>query len=173
MSHAEPDPFLSHAESTRVEDTCTASHAEPHPSLPDAESTRVEDMSHAEPDPSPPSTEESSLQNPTPAEQSNMAPSSWSVFMKSNRMNNDIEGWHLGLNRRAAGKPPLPLYLLISLLYREARLTLLQLKKNQARFREDVTGHSAEEVPEPPDEDLRLIGCVQLWRLQYKKAPEG
>ena len=73
MPHAEPDPFSSHAESTRVEDTCTASHTEPDPSLPDAESTRVDDMSHAEPDPSPPSTEESSLQDPTPAEQSNMA----------------------------------------------------------------------------------------------------
>ena len=41
-------------------------------------------------------------------------PSSWSVFMKSIRTNNDIEGWHLGLNRRASGKSQLPLYLLIS-----------------------------------------------------------
>ena len=40
-------------------------------------------------------------------------PSSWSVFMKSIRTNNDIEGWHLGLNRRASGKSQLPLYLLI------------------------------------------------------------
>ena len=55
-------------------------------------------------------------------------PSSWSVFMKSIRMNYDIEGWHLGLNRRAAGKLQLPLYLLISLLHREARLTSLQIR---------------------------------------------
>ena len=55
-------------------------------------------------------------------------PSSWSVFMKSIRTNNDIEGWHLGLNRRAAGKSQLPLYLLISLLHREARLTSLQIR---------------------------------------------
>ena len=46
----------------------------------------------------------------------------------TNRTNNDIEGWHLGLNRRAAGKSQLPLYLLISLLHREARLTSLQIR---------------------------------------------
>ena len=55
-------------------------------------------------------------------------PSSWSVFMKSIRTNNDIEGWHLGLNRRASGKSQLPLYLLITLLHREARLTSLQIR---------------------------------------------
>ena len=55
-------------------------------------------------------------------------PSSWSVFMKSIRTNNDIEGWHLGLNRRASGKSQLPLYLLISLLHREARRTSLQIR---------------------------------------------
>ena len=55
-------------------------------------------------------------------------PSSWSIFMKSIRTNNDIEGWHLGLNRRASGKSQLPLYLLISLLYREARRTSLQIR---------------------------------------------
>lgn len=29
-------------------------------------------------------------------------PSSWSIFMMSVRKNNDIEGWHQALNRRAA-----------------------------------------------------------------------
>ena len=55
-------------------------------------------------------------------------PSSWSIFMKSVRTNNDIEGWHLGLNRRAAGKSQLPLYLLVSLLHCEARLTSIQIR---------------------------------------------
>ena len=50
------------------------------------------------------------------------------IFMKSIRTNNDIEGWHLGLNRRASGKSQLPLYLLISLLHREARRTSLQIR---------------------------------------------
>ena len=31
-------------------------------------------------------------------------PSSWSVFMKFVRTNNDIEGWNFGLNRRVSGK---------------------------------------------------------------------
>ena len=48
--------------------------------------------------------------------------------MKAIRTNNDIEGWHLGLNRRASGKSQLPLYLLITLLHREARLTSLQIR---------------------------------------------
>ena len=30
-------------------------------------------------------------------------PKCWSVFMQSIRTNNDIEGWHHTLNRRAAG----------------------------------------------------------------------
>ena len=55
-------------------------------------------------------------------------PSSWRVYMKSVPTNNDIEGWHLGLNRRASGKSQLPLYLLIRLLHREARLTSLQIR---------------------------------------------
>ena len=55
-------------------------------------------------------------------------PSSWSVYMQSVRTNNDIEGWHHGLNRRAAGKSDVPFYLLLQLLSREARLTRLQMK---------------------------------------------
>lgn len=55
-------------------------------------------------------------------------PSSWSVYMQSVRTNNDVEGWHHGLNRRASGKSQLPMYLLINLLHREARLTSLQIR---------------------------------------------
>lgn len=31
-------------------------------------------------------------------------PSCWSVFQMAVRTNNDIEGWHNGLHRRASGK---------------------------------------------------------------------
>ena len=55
-------------------------------------------------------------------------PSDWTVFKKAVRTNNDIEGWHHGLNRRASGRGQLPLYLLIQLLHREARLTALQIR---------------------------------------------
>ena len=55
-------------------------------------------------------------------------PSSWSVYMQAVRTNNDVEGWHHGLHRRASGKSQLPLYMLINLLHREARLTSLQIR---------------------------------------------
>ena len=51
------------------------------------------------------------------------------------RTNNDIEGWHLGLNRRASGKSQLPLYLLIRLLHREARRTSLQIRLVSEKLR--------------------------------------
>ena len=57
-----------------------------------------------------------------------MPPSCWSVYKEAIRTNNDIEGWHHGLNRRAEGKTQLPLYLLIHLLHQEARLTSLQIR---------------------------------------------
>ena len=50
-------------------------------------------------------------------------PKDWSVYKQAIRTNNDIEGWHNALNRRAGGQSALPLYLLIELLEREARLT--------------------------------------------------
>jgi len=43
------------------------------------------------------------------------------------RTNNDIEGWHHGLNRQTSIRGHLPLYLLIQLLHREAKLTALQI----------------------------------------------
>ena len=44
-------------------------------------------------------------------ETSEWPPSSWSAYMKSIRTNNDVEGWHLRLNRQASGKSQLPFYL--------------------------------------------------------------
>ena len=52
-------------------------------------------------------------------------PTTWSVYMQAVRTNNDLEGWHNGLNRRAKGKAQLPLYVLIQLLHKEA---LCQIK---------------------------------------------
>ena len=61
-------------------------------------------------------------------ETSDWPPSSWSAYMKSIRTNNDVEGWHLRLNRQASGKSQLPFYLLVKLLHREALLTSLQIR---------------------------------------------
>ena len=52
----------------------------------------------------------------------------WSVFMQPVRTNNDIEGWHNALNRRANCHCSLPFYILIQLLDREARLVEVQMR---------------------------------------------
>ena len=48
--------------------------------------------------------------------------------MEGVRTNNNIEGWHNRLNRKANGKAQLPFYLMISLLHHEARLTAIQIR---------------------------------------------
>ena len=52
----------------------------------------------------------------------------WSVFKQPIRTNNDIEGWHNALNRRAGSQCRLQFYLLIELLHREARLTSITIR---------------------------------------------
>ncbi len=52
---------------------------------------------------------------------------SWSVFMLPTRTNNDVEGWHRRLNGRA-GRGQLQLYVLLPLLFQEAKLVELQIK---------------------------------------------
>ena len=48
--------------------------------------------------------------------------------MIATRSNNDVEGWHHGLHRHAAGRQNLNLYLLIDLLHQEARLTAPRIR---------------------------------------------
>ena len=55
-------------------------------------------------------------------------PATWSVYMEAVRTNNDLEGWHNALNRRAKGRAQLPLYILIQLLHKEAALVSLQIR---------------------------------------------
>ena len=55
-------------------------------------------------------------------------PKNWSVYKQAIRTNNDIEGWHNALNRRAGGKSGLSMYSLIELLEREARLTAVTIR---------------------------------------------
>ena len=56
-------------------------------------------------------------------------PQTWSVFLEAVRTNNDLEGWHNGLNRRAKGRSQLPLCILIQLLHREASLVNIQIRR--------------------------------------------
>ena len=60
-------------------------------------------------------------------------PSSWSVYGQPVRTNNDIEGWHNSLNRRAGGRVHLPFYLLIQLLHRESSVCTVQVRLVNAR----------------------------------------
>ena len=55
-------------------------------------------------------------------------PSTWSIFDMSVRTNNDIEGWHNRINKRAAGKCNLPFYLFVKLIHQEARLTAVHIR---------------------------------------------
>ena len=68
-------------------------------------------------------------------------PKDWSVYGQTIRTNNDLEGWHNALNRRASGRVHLPFYLLVHHLHREASLTALQ---------------------------VRLVSDRKLWRIQRK-----
>lgn len=55
-------------------------------------------------------------------------PRNWCVYKEPVRTNNDLEGWHNALNRRVGGQCGLPLYLLIELLDREAKLTAITIR---------------------------------------------
>ena len=48
--------------------------------------------------------------------------------MQSIRTNNDIEGWHHSLNKRAAGRCGLSLYMFVALLHKEAGLVSVQIR---------------------------------------------
>ena len=61
----------------------------------------------------------------------------WLVFMQSIRTNNDIEGWHHSLSRRAAGRCGLPLYIFVALLHKEARLVSLQIRLVSKRLQQE------------------------------------
>ena len=47
--------------------------------------------------------------------------------MQAVRTNNDVEGWHRRLNKRAVGGQ-VPLYVLVPLLHSEAKLVSIQMK---------------------------------------------
>ena len=55
-------------------------------------------------------------------------PKDWSIYKQPIRTNNDIEGLHNALNRRTGGQCGLPLYYLIELLDREAKLTAVTIR---------------------------------------------
>jgi len=61
-------------------------------------------------------------------ESSTFPPEEWSVYGEAIRTNNDIEGWHNALNRRAQGRVHLSFYMLIQLLHEESKLVTIQVR---------------------------------------------
>ena len=78
---------------------------------------------------------------------------SWTVYRQSVRTNNDVEGWHHQINRKAQ-KPNLQMYILIVLLHKEARLLPTLNSRWSQRENFDVTKGDAAQ-------DFRLVGQVQ------------
>ena len=81
-------------------------------------------------------------------------PSSWSVYMMAIRSNNNVEGWHNGLHRRASGRWHMPFYLLIGLLHEEARLTALRIRLVSEKNLKGSSGQSL---------DLRQAKIFDVW----------
>ena len=54
-------------------------------------------------------------------------PRAWSIYQQSVRTNNDVEGWHNRINRKAR-RGQLPFYLLIRLLHEESQMVRLQAR---------------------------------------------
>ncbi|XP_078330619.1 uncharacterized protein LOC144624615 [Crassostrea virginica] len=52
----------------------------------------------------------------------------WCVFMASVRTNNDLEGWHNRINSRINSRGPVPFYLLLQELYKEATAIPMQAR---------------------------------------------
>lgn len=55
-------------------------------------------------------------------------PEHWCMYKRAIRTNNDVEGWHNRLNRKAAQRGNLPMFALIGLLHKEATLINYQLE---------------------------------------------
>lgn len=73
------------------------------------------------------------------------SPENWSIYGQPIRTNNDLEGYHNALNRRAAGCQHLPFYMLIQILYNEALLCTLQMRlvrlKKLKRYQRKIYRH--------------------------------
>ena len=73
------------------------------------------------------------------------------MFEVTVRTNNDCEGWHARLNRKAV-TAQLPLYKLIDLLYREAKVTNVSMKllseSKQQRLQTQTTAHIQRKLAE-------------------------
>ena len=98
-------------------------------------------------------------------------PSCWSVYKQQIRTNNDVEGWHNGLNKRASGRAQMPLYMLINLLHKEACLVALQIRLVSERKLTRLATKG--KVSLCPSENIKLLGAVRLPPKVSSSASQG
>ena len=96
--------------------------------------------------------------------------SSWCVFGQSVWTNNDVEGWHNGLNRRAQGRSKLPFYMMVQLLYEEARLASLQIRLFSEK---KLQQHQRREYRQLQSKIFHLWDSYKNKSKTAKPAPEG
>ena len=71
----------------------------------------------------------------------------WSVYKQPVRTNKDMEGWHNTLKRTAGEQCGLPLYYLIGLLDREAKLTAVTIRLIPERKLKRMKGKTYRNLP--------------------------
>ena len=91
----------------------------------------------------------------------------WSVFNQAIRTNNDAEGWHHKLNRKAC-KGNLQFYLLITLMYSEAKRLLTQMKM----IRGETQKIQTQKEPYRPEPVVSSVGEVQQQPSQRASSSE-
>jgi len=91
----------------------------------------------------------------------------WSIYGQPIRTNNDIEGWHYKLNRKAH-KGNLQFYLLITLMYSEAKRLPTQMKM----ISEGKLKIQTQREPYHPEPVVSSVGEVQQQPSQCASSPE-
>jgi len=69
-------------------------------------------------------------------------PKAWSVYGQPIHTNNDLEGWHNGLNRHAGGRTHIPFYIFIQHLHKEAKLFEIQVRLVSDRKLQRIQRHT-------------------------------
>ena len=85
-------------------------------------------------------------------------PDRWSVFYRTVRTNNDVEGWHHRLNQNAQ-KDQLPLYVMIQLLFQATTVNLQMRLLSQHKIRR----RQSKKYRDRDLQDHEILGAV-CWR---------
>ena len=102
-------------------------------------------------------------------------PSCWSIYLRSVRTNNDVEGWHHGLNRRGHRKtrPQKDAAALLRANPAAARRRETHLAADPLSFREEIEENAAQRLPSTTIKNLYPVGGIQVRREDEQAAPTG